>query len=117
MVKKQTAQNSSRERQRSFREYFPFGKQVCLKTFCFAHGISHSTLKRTDIHLDSSGISTRKHGNAWKTPKHALTVIDINKVIVFLKSYANKNGLPLPGRMPDYRNAKVMLLPSDKRYL
>lgn len=106
--------HKSRERQRSFQEYFLFGKQVCLKTFCFAHGISHSTLKRIGNHLDSHGISVRKHGNAGKSPKHALTISDMNSVISFLNSYANKNGLPLPGRMQHYRNAKVVLLPSDK---
>ena len=106
--------HKSRERQRSFKEYFLFGRQVCMKTFCFAHAVSHSTLKRIGNHLDSHGISARKHGNLGKSPKHALTVSDINNVIVFLKTYSNKNALPLPGRMPNYRNSKVMLLPSDK---
>ena len=110
----QALKHKSRERQRSFQEYFLFGKQVCLKTFCFAHGISHSTLKRIGTHLDSHGISARKHGNVGKSPKHVLTISDINSIISFLNSYANKNGLPLPGRMPNYRNSKVVLLPSDK---
>ena len=43
-----------------------------------------------------------------------MTVNDINNVITFLQSYANKNGLPLPGRMPNYRDSRVILLPSDK---
>jgi hypothetical protein len=31
-----------------------------------------------------------------------------------LVNYANKYGLPLPGRLPNFRNEKALLLPSDK---
>ena len=52
--------------------------------------------------------------NLGKGPKNALIVAGINNVILFLQSYANKNGLQLPGRLPNYRDSKVLLLPSDK---
>jgi hypothetical protein len=32
----------------------------------------------------------------------------------FLNEYAVKFGVPLPGRLPNHRNLKVTLLPSDK---
>ena len=92
-----------KERERSFQEYFLFGRQVCQKTFCFAHGIGVRTLKRIGSHLDIHCLSDRVHGNKGKSLHHAMTINDINNVITFLQSYAN-NGLPLPGRMPKYRD-------------
>jgi hypothetical protein len=32
-----------------------------------------------------------------------------------LVNYANKYGLPLPGRLPNFRNEKALLLPSEKK--
>jgi hypothetical protein len=54
------------------------------------------------------------HGNTGKTPKHALSMPDIQRVKHFLNEYAVKFGVPLPGRLPNHRNLKVNLLPSDK---
>ena len=106
--------HKAKDRERAFQEYFLFGKQVCQKTFCFAHGIGVNTLRRIGSHLDNHGLSEKVHGNKGKSPHNAMTVNDINNVITFLQSYANKNGLPLPGRMPNYRDSRVILLPSDK---
>jgi hypothetical protein len=39
---------------------------------------------------------------------------DIQRVKHFLNGYAVKFGVPLPGRLPNHRNLKVTLLPSDK---
>ena len=106
--------HKTKDRERSFQEYFLFGKQVCQKTFLFAHAVGYNKLRRVGSHLDTFGMAVRLHGNKGKSPKNALTVSEINNVILFLQSYTNKNGLPLPGRLPNYRDSKVMLLPSDK---
>jgi hypothetical protein len=39
---------------------------------------------------------------------------DIQRVKHFLNEYAVKFGVLLPGRLPNHRNLKVTLLPSDK---
>ena len=39
---------------------------------------------------------------------------DIQRVKHFLNEYAVKFGVPLPGRLPNHRNLKVTLFPSDK---
>jgi hypothetical protein len=44
----------------------------------------------------------------------ALSMTDIQRVKQFLNEYAVKFGVPLPGRLPNHRNLKVPLLPSDK---
>ena len=51
--------------------------------------------------------------NPWLA-KMALTVQDVQNVKKFLVNYASKYGLPLPGRLPNFRNDKALLLPSDK---
>ena len=41
-------------------------------------------------HLDTYGMAVRVHGNKGKSPKNALTVSEINTVVMFLQLYANK---------------------------
>ena len=67
--------------------------------------------------LDKDGLKPRVHGNTGKIPKHALSVLDGKRVSQFLEEYTVQNGLPLPGRQPNYSthgNKVVLLLPSDK---
>lgn len=39
---------------------------------------------------------------------------DVENVKQFLVHYGKQYGLPLPGRLPNFRDSKVILLPSDK---
>ncbi|KAJ8300352.1 hypothetical protein KUTeg_021871, partial [Tegillarca granosa] len=64
--------------------------------------------------LDNEGLGARSHGNKGRLPKHALTLNDVQIIKQFVISYGNKFGLPLPGRLPNYREHKTVLLPSDK---
>uniref|UniRef100_A0A1X7V7V5 Uncharacterized protein n=1 Tax=Amphimedon queenslandica TaxID=400682 RepID=A0A1X7V7V5_AMPQE len=52
------------------------------------------------------------HGNAGKTPNHALTYHDILRVIAFIRNYAEVHGICLPGKIPgmkSYENKKLNL--------
>ena len=106
--------HKQKERERTRQEYYFAGKQICRETFAFAHAVSRKTVDAIARTLDSQGFAPRTHGNTGKTPKHALTVQDVQNIKHFLRAYGNKNGLPLPGRLPNFRNNKVILLPSDK---
>lgn len=101
---------SKRKRQ----QYYFNGQQVCRETFAFAHAVSRKTIDSIAHSLYKDGLVARTHGNKGKTPKHALTVQDVQNVKTFLINYASKYGLPLPGRLPNFRNEKALLLPSDK---
>ena len=65
--------------------------------------------------LDKDGLVAPTHGNKGKWPKHALTVQDVQTVKQFLVDYASKYGLPLPGRLPNFRNEKALVLSSEKK--
>lgn len=64
-------------------------------------------------YLDVDGLIPRVHGRVGKPPPHSLTYTDRERIKIFLCRYAVDNALPLPGRLPNYRNSRV-LLPSDK---
>ncbi|XP_062615789.1 uncharacterized protein LOC134277475 [Saccostrea cucullata] len=104
----------SKERERIRQEYFFNGHQVCRETFAFCHGVYRKTVDALARSLDKDGLAPRIHGNIGKHPKHALTVNDVQSVKDFLTSYGNNFGLPLPGRLPNYRDCRAIVLPSDK---
>lgn len=101
-------------RERNRQSYFFHGHQICRDTFAFAHGVHYKTVDRIAKSLDDNGLNPRVHGNTGKAPKHALTITDVNNIKSFLNLYAHQNGVPLPGRMSNFRNEKYVLLPSDK---
>lgn len=85
--------------------------------FLFCHGIEKFKLNSLAASLDKDCLKPRIHGNTGKTPKHAISLTDVQRISQFLNEYTFKNGLPLPGRQPNYstRGDKVLfLLPSDK---
>jgi hypothetical protein len=95
-------------------QYFFNGHQICRNTFLFAYAIGKSQLKSISKSLEKGGLKSRTHGNTGKTPKHALSMTAIQRVKHLLNEYAVQFGVPLSGRLPNYRNLKVTLLPSDK---
>lgn len=110
---------NTKERERVAQKYYFAGQQVCRDTFLFCHGIGNFKLNSIAASLDKDGLKPRIHGNAGKTPKHAISshAVYVQRISQFLKEYTLKNRLPLPGRQPNYstRGDKVLLLlHSDK---
>ncbi|CAC5424720.1 unnamed protein product [Mytilus coruscus] len=103
-----------KERERPYQEFYFKGKRVCRQTFCFIHGVEKKKLLSIAKSLDVDGLSPRTHASTGKLPKHALTFQDSERIKTFLIKYATDNALPLPGRLPNYKNHQVLLLPSDK---
>uniref|UniRef100_A0A1X7VAP6 DUF7869 domain-containing protein n=1 Tax=Amphimedon queenslandica TaxID=400682 RepID=A0A1X7VAP6_AMPQE len=65
-----------------------------------------------------NGLIPRVHGNAGKTPNHALTYDDILQVVAFIRNYAEVHGISLPGRIPgmkSYENKKFLPCSTSKR--
>ena len=110
----ESRKHPSKEREKPRQEYFFSWRQVCRETFAFAHGVNRKKIDAIARSLDSDGLIPRTHGNTGKSPKHALTLHDVENIKQFLNCYGNKFGLPLPGRLPNFRDSKVVLLPSDK---
>ena len=110
----ESRKHPSKEREKPRQGYFFSGRQVCRETFAFAHGVNRKKIDAIACSLDSDGLIPRTHGNTGKSPKHALTLHDVENIKQFLIRYGNKFGLPLPGRLPNFRDSKVVLLPADK---
>ena len=110
----ESRKHPSKEREKCRQEYYFNGRQICRETFAFAHGVNRKKIDAIARSLDSDGLVPRTHGNTGKSPKHALTLRDVENIKQFLISYGNKYGLPLPGRLPNHRDSKAVLLPSDK---
>jgi hypothetical protein len=102
------------ERSRPSQQYFFKGFRICRATFCFAHDIAKQKLHAIAQSLDKDGLKPRVHGLSGKLPSNSLTFEDKESVLNFLKQYASDNALPLPGRLPNFKNYQVLLLPSDK---
>ncbi|CAG2242835.1 CHT1 [Mytilus edulis] len=104
----------AKKRERINQQYYFNGHQICRKTFLFAHTIGKSQLDSISKSLEKKGLKPRTHGNTVKTPKHALAITDMQRVKHFIQEYGVKFGVPLPGRLPNHKDLKVTLLPSDK---
>ena len=86
-----------KERERPYQEFYFKGKRVCRQTFCYIHGIEKKKILSIAKSLDTDGLSQ-----------------DSERITTCLVKYAADNALPLPGRLPNYKNCQVLLLPSDK---
>ena len=102
------------DRKKMYSAYTHRGKQVCLKTFKFLHGIGDSRLKNLTKALQENGLTPRVHGNISRKPKHALSFESIEHVVHFLYMYAEQHAILLPGRVPGYSRSDVQLLPSSQ---
>lgn len=97
--------------------YLFHGVSVCRKMFCFIYDIGVKRYKNLIEHSETVGFSERKHkskGKVSKRKSRVLSVESITRIVQFIKNFAEKFAIPLPGRMPNYRDCKVLLLPSSE---
>ena len=100
-------------RQRVMFQYLFKGMPICREMFLFLHRISRTRLYNLVEHLSTNGVIPRTHGNTGKKPKHACSFQEIQRVVDFIKCYADVHAVPLPGRLPKHQDYRVMKLPSD----
>ena len=67
-------------RQQSTYNYSFKGQSICREMFLFLHGISKERLYNLAHHLVANGVVPRIHGNTKRTPKHACSFIEIDRV-------------------------------------
>ncbi|XP_060555741.1 uncharacterized protein LOC132716472 [Ruditapes philippinarum] len=72
------------------------GKKICRQAFMILYDITDFSLRALCEHVHGHGVSPRKHGNTGRKPIHALHFDDVMKIVTFLRSYADENGLPQP---------------------
>ena len=103
----------SHEVVRAFIKYHYGGMPICKSAFLFIHAIGSRRLKNLISHYDEMGLSVRMHGNARKHPHNQTTTEEVEKIKGFIEQFADNHAISLPGRLPTYKDYRVMLLPSD----
>lgn len=106
--------NSDAEYRRDITYYFA-GHVVCRDFFLFIHDIGKRRYVNLLHHYDTKAIVQRVHGNTGKTPnrENVLKVHQIEKAVAFIRAYADKFGIPLPGRMTKLKGSRIIKLPSS----
>ena len=89
------------------------GKRICRKFFMFIHTLSQKKYRNLFEHYASCGTLPREHGNLHKAPHNRVPFDDVKDVISFVERYAEVHAMPLPGRLPNYKSDKTLLLPSN----
>ena len=100
-------------RQKEYRLFWHGGKRVCKKTFLFLHTISEKRLRNLQQSFRENGLALRRYGNLRRLPSNTISLPDTQRVVEFLRTYAEANAILLPGRIPGYKHTDVQLLPSS----
>lgn len=80
------------------------------------HNIGKKRYQNIIEHFNEYGINLREHKalNKVQIRNNVLTNCDIQNVVNFIRAYASKVGILLPGRLPQFRKFdKVVKLPSS----
>lgn len=82
--------HKAKDRERIHQQYYFNGQQICRSTFLFAHAIGKTQLESISKSLENEGLKPRTHKNKGKSPKHAMSLTDIQRIKHFLTEYAIK---------------------------
>ncbi|CAG5117127.1 unnamed protein product [Candidula unifasciata] len=103
-----------RDRQRCRVCYYHEGQQICRETFMFIHGICKGRMCALLQHYKKKGLSIRVHGNRANIPHHALSDEDSERVIDFIRKYANNHCLSTFGHEPQSKALLIMSATKSK---
>ena len=87
---------------------------ICRDMYVFLHCLKKRRYENIKRHFEKNGLAVREHKSANKAAtREIVTSYDIFNIVKFLKQYAKKVTVPLPGRMPQFGDyVKVLKLPS-----
>ncbi|XP_070173725.1 uncharacterized protein [Littorina saxatilis] len=108
------SRKSTRKQQRT--TYLIDSKAVCRQTFKFMYGISQNKLTALLKHYRVNGVTPRlkKNWGGRQYNTNAFTADDVERVVQFLRSFAEDHALVLPGRVPGFKRSDVKILPSSQ---
>ena len=102
-----------KKRRRSRQTYMFSGERVCKKTFMLSFDIGKHFLQNIITHMNTQGVTPRKHGNIGKKPSHSLKYEDIRLVVQFISNFADEFGLPQPAALRGRDDVPPIYIPSD----
>ncbi len=88
---------------------------ICQQTFFFIHPVGQKRYKNLCKHFDEHGVVIRKHGLRNRTPNRAnvFSVETTERVVSFIRNYAEKFALCLPGRQSNIKDYRSLQLPTS----
>ena len=88
---------------------------ICREMYFFLYNLGIKRYKNLLHHYEQHGIIPRVHKSFQKvsTRSNVVREDEIRNVITLITTLAEKTALPLPGRLPQFRDFKVMKLPSS----
>ena len=90
------------------------GKRIIYRvTFMFIYTLSKKHLENLIKYYNDEGLCTRIQKNKKKRPHNQTDHKNVQKIKGFIEKFADNHAMPLPGRLPDFKDYCVMLLPSD----
>ena len=98
---------------RTTMNYQFLGSSICKAAYLFLHALGIHRFRNLVSYFDAEGVSARVHKNSRKRPQNCTEKCEVEKIKVFIETFADNHALPLPGRLPAHKDYKVMLLPSD----
>lgn len=109
-----TSQSDCRKTSYSSRFFF-HSKPICQKTFLFVHAISDKRYRNLVEHYRTSSLTvqTRSHGNFGSKSYKAASLSSVEHALQFIKNTASAMALPVPGRLPNFKDERFLLLPTD----
>ncbi|XP_036321008.1 uncharacterized protein LOC118735395 isoform X2 [Rhagoletis pomonella] len=89
---------------------------VCRSFFLFVHACTTKRYENLVRHFYAQGVTVRQPGLANKPSTHpkSFKPADIEKAVKFIESIADLMALPLPGRLPKFKDFRIMKLPSSE---
>lgn len=96
-------------------KYFFADLKICRNMYFFIYNLGIKRYKNLIESYNKNGLTLREHKltNKPSTNKNVISEVDIQNIVSFLKAYASQVAIPLPGRLPQFRNyEKVVKLPS-----
>lgn len=84
--------------------------------FLFSYPCGLRRFKNLLNHYNLHGVEVRKHGSSNKSVSNPTSIQpeEITKVVELIKFLADRIALPLPGRLPKFKDYKIMKLPSNE---
>lgn len=93
------------------------GVSVCETLFLLTNAISIKRFKRLLKHYKEYGMTPPIHKNYKRTPKKTCSKETLEKVIMFIRNYAEESALFMPGRLANHRVIVKLLPSSDTKVL
>ena len=102
------------DRQKTRSTYLFMSRFVCTKAFVKLLGISYDKLYALVKHYKANGLVPRQlRAGGRKNNTASLSLMNTERVVHFVKQYAEDHAVSLPGRVPGFKRDDIRLLPSS----